>query len=162
MGKFAATGWMVAAFAIAVAVGEYYLFAQQKNAALAEQAAEYEAKMQKVQADAQAAVKKAQDDATAQLTVIQTELDFQRLPDLPLKTVFRQGGVLYVESELEDAFDCKVRLFRPSNSATLEVDFMIKARTFQDLGAIGNWVFARGDKVEFVKAGYKPRALVVP
>lgn len=162
MGKLAAVGWFLALLFGAAAVGQFYMYEQQKSAALAAQAADYEARMQKVQADAAAAVKKAEDDAAAQLTVLQTDLDFQKMPELPLKTVFRKGGVLYVENEGEDPFECKVRLSRPGTRESFEADFTIKARTFQDLGAIQSWVFARNDQVEFVKPGYKPRSLTVP
>jgi hypothetical protein len=162
MGKLAAVGWFLALLLGAAVAGQYAMYQQQKQDALAAQAAEYETKLQTVQAEAAAAVKKAQDEAAAQLQVMQTDLDFQKMPELPLKTAFRQGGVLYVENEGEDPFECKVRLFRPSNNQSVEVDFFIKARTFQDLGAIQNWVFAKYDKVEFVKPGFKPRSLTVP
>lgn len=161
-GKLAAAGWLLALAAIAVAVGAFYYFEDRKAAALAEQAAGYEARIQQLQAESALALKKVQDDATAAQQVLQTELDFQRMPELPLKTVFRPGQVLYVENESDEAFTCKVRLFRPSTSTTREIDWNIKARAFQDLAAMDTWMFARYDKIEFVKPGYKPRALEVP
>lgn len=161
-GKLAAAGWMLALAAIAVAVAEFYYFEDQKAGALAEQAAGYEARIQQLQAESALVLKKTQDDATAAQQVLQTELDFQKMPELPLKTVFRPGQVLYVENESDEMFACKVRLFRPSNSASREIDWNIKARTFQDLAAMDTWMFARYDKIEFVKPGYKPRTLEVP
>lgn len=161
-GKLAAAGWVLALAAIAVAVGEFYYFEDQKAGALAEQAAGYEARIQQLQAESALALKKVQDDATAAQQVLQTELDFQKMPELPLKTVFRPGQVLYVENESDEAFTCKVRLFRPSTSTSREIDWSIKARAFQDLAAMDTWMFARYDKVEFVKPGYKPRSLEVP
>lgn len=161
-GKLAAAGWLLALAAIAVAVAEFYYFEDQKAGALAEQAAGYEARIQQLQAEAALVLKKLQDDATAAQQVLQTELDFQKMPELPLKTVFRPGQVLYVENESDKMFACKVRLFRPSTSASREIDWNIKARTFQDLAAMDTWMFARYDKIEFVKSGYKPRSLEVP
>ena len=162
MGKVAAVGWVLALAAGAAAVGEYYYFDDLKQAALDEQAAGYEARLAQLQADSAAALKKVQDDAAAAQMVMQTELDFQKMPELPLETTFRNNQVLYVESRLDEVFDCKVRLYRPSTEASRELDFSIKARTYQDLAAIDTWLFERGDKVEFVKPGYKPRSLVVP
>jgi hypothetical protein len=160
--KFATMGWLLAVLATAAAVGEYRILRDQQAEALAQQAADYEAKLVQERTNAAAVVKKAQDDAAAQALVLQTELDYQKLPDLPLKTQFRAGQVLYVENELDDAFDCKVRVFRPSTEKSQEFDFSIKSRTFRDMGAIDTWLFARGDKVDFVKPGYKPRSLEVP
>lgn len=155
-------GWMLALVASAAAVGEYYWLVGQQEAALAQQAADYEARLLRQKIEAEAQLKKQQDDAAAALLVLQTELDFARLPELPIKTVFRPGQVLYVESDLQEPFACKVRLSRPGTSATAEVDFEIRPRSFRDLGALENWMFQRGDRVEFVKAGFKPRPLVVP
>jgi hypothetical protein len=162
MGKVAAAGWLLALVAGAAAVGEFYLFEQQKSAALAEQAAGYDAQIAQLKAAAAAQLQKIQDDTAASQLIMQTELDFQRMPELPLETTFRAGQVLYVESRLDEPFTCKVRLFRPSNNTSREVDFNMKARTYQDLAAIDTWLFAKGDKVEFVKSGFKPRSLVVP
>jgi hypothetical protein len=162
MGKLAAVGWLLAIFASLAAVGEFYWFPEQQKAALAAQATEYEAKLAQAKAEAAAAMKKAQDDATAAQLVLQTELDFQKLPEIPLKTQFRANQVLYVENELDETFNCKVRVFRPATSKTQEFDFEMKSRTFRDMGAIESWVFARGDKVEFAKSGYKPRSLEAP
>jgi hypothetical protein len=155
-------GWGLALVAIAAAVGEYLYYADHERKALAAQAAEYEAKMAAVQADAAAKVKLAQDTAAAEKVALQTELDFQRLPELPLKTMFRAGQVLYVENQTNEPFACKVRLARADSPTFKEMDFSMKAQTFQDLGAIGDWMFMRGDKVEFVKPGHKPRLLTVP
>lgn len=160
--KFAVAGWLLALAAGTAAYLQRQSFEDRQATALAEQAAGYEEKLQKLQADSAAALKKVQDDAAAAQVVLQTELDFQKLPELPLETTFRPGQVLYVESRLDEPFACKVRLFRPANAASRELDFTIKARTYQDLAALDNWLFARGDKIEFVKAGYKPRSLVVP
>lgn len=155
-------GWGLALVAIAAAVGEYLFFNGHEQKALAAQAAEYEARMAAVQADAAAKVKLAQDTAAAEKVSLQTELDFQKLPELPLKTLFRQGEVLYVENLLNEPFNCKVRLQRAGSPTSKEVDFSMKAQSFQDMGAISDWVFARGDKVEFVKSGFKPRQMTVP
>ena len=155
-------GWGLALLFGAAAVGVYVYFSGHEQQALAEQAAAYEAKMTAVQADAAAKVKLAQDTAAAEKLSLQTELDFQKLPELPLKTLFRAGEVLYVENQLNEPFNCTVRLSRAGSPTATEVPFALKAQTFQDLGAIGEWVFARGDKVEFVKSGFKPRTLTVP
>jgi hypothetical protein len=155
-------GWGLALVAIAAAVGEYLYYSDHEQKALAAQAAEYEAKMAAVQADAAAKVKLAQDTAAAEKLSLQTELDFQRLPELPLKTMFRTGQVLYVENLTNEPFSCKVRLARAGSPTFKEVDFSMKAQTFQDIAAIGDWMFARGDKIEFVKSGHKPRLLTVP
>jgi hypothetical protein len=155
-------GWGLALVAIAAAVGEYLYYSDHEQKALAAQAAEYETKMAAVQADAAAKVKLAQDTAAAEKLSLQTELDFQRLPELPLKTMFRTGQVLYVENLTNEPFSCKVRLARAGSPTSKEVDFSMKAQTFQDIAAIGDWMFARGDKIEFVKSGHKPRLLTVP
>lgn len=162
MKKVLLAGWVVALVAGAIAAAESYLFAAHEKSALAEQAQQYEAQLARLKEDSAAALKKVQDDATAQQQVLQADLDFQKMPELPLKTVFRGGGVLYVENESDEPFACKVRLFRPIGAVTREVDFSIKSRAFNDMGAIEDWVFAKGDKVDFVKPGYKPRSLVVP
>jgi hypothetical protein len=155
-------GWGLALVAIAAAVGEYLYYSDHEQKALAAQAADYDARMTAVQADAAAKVKLAQDTATAEKLSLQTELDFQKLPELPLKTMFRTGQVLYVENTLNEPFNCKVRLSRADSPTAKELDFALKAQTFQDLGAIGEWMFMRGDRIEFVKPGYKPRQLTVP
>ena len=155
-------GWGLALLFGAAAVGEYLYFSGHERQALAEQAADYEAKMAAVQADAAAKVKLAQDTAAAEKLSLQTELDFQKLPELPLKTMFRAGEVLYVENQLNEPFECTVRLARAGSPTSTETRFSMKAQSFQDLGAIGEWVFARGDKIEFVKSGFKPRTLTVP
>ena len=155
-------GWGLALVFGVAAVGEFLYYSGHEQKALAEQAAGYEAKMQIVQAQAAAQIKTTQDNATAEKVILQTELEFQKLPELPLKTMFRKGEVLYVENQLNEPFTCKVRLQRAGSATAQEKDFAIKAQTFQDVGAIGDWVFARGDKVEFVKSGYKPRSLTVP
>lgn len=162
MAKVAIAGWVVAAVAVAGAYWVHSSAAADRQAALAEQAAGYDAQIAQLKADAAAALKKAQDEATAQQQVLQTELDFQKMPEIPLETVFRANQVLYVESRLDEPFACKVRLFRPIGGVTREVDYTIKARTFQDLAALDTWMFAKGDTVEFVKPGFKPRKLVVP
>lgn len=155
-------GWGLALIAITAAVGEYLYYSGHEAKALAEQAASYDAQMLQVKTEAAAQVKAAQDNAAAEKMILETELEFQKLPELPLKTMFRAGEVLYVENLLNEPFTCKVRLQRAGSPTSKEVDFSMKAQTFQDVGAIGDWVFARGDKVEFVKSGYKPRALTVP
>jgi len=155
-------GWGLALVAIVAAVGEYLYYSGHEAKALAEQAATYETQMAQVKADAAAQVKLAQDTATAEKMSLETELEFQKLPELPLKTMFRAGQVLYVENLLNEPFTCKVRLARAGSPTSKELDFSIKAQTFQDVGAIGDWLFAKGDKIEFVKSGYKPRELTVP
>lgn len=162
MGTVAIAGWVLAAAAGGAAYWVYSSAAAEKQAALAEQAATYDAQIAQLKAESAALVKKLQDDAAAQQVVLQTELDFQKLPEIPLETTFRANQVLYVESRLDEAFSCKVRLFRPIGAVSREVDFTIKARTFQDLAALDTWMFAKGDKIEFVKPGFKPRALIVP
>ena len=160
--KAVIAGWAVAVLA---GVGAYYFYASaasDKQAALAGQAATYDAQIAQLKAEAAAALKKVQDDAAASQQVLQTELDFQKMPELPLETTFRANQVLYIESRLDEPFDCKVRLFRPIGQVSREIDYTIKARTFQDVAALDTWVFAKGDQIEFVKPGYKPRALVVP
>ena len=155
-------GWGLALVAIAAAVGEYLYYSDHEQKALAAQAADYDARMAAVQAEAAAKVKLAQDTAAADKLSLQTELDFQRLPELPLKTMFRAGQVLYVENLTNEPFSCKVRLARAGSPTFKEVDFSMKAQTFQDIAAIGEWMFQRGDKIEFVKSGHKPRLLTVP
>ena len=162
-------GW---AGALAAGAAAYYFHGnveQAKAAALAEQATAYDAQIAQInasvaqlKAEAAAALKKTQDDAAAAQMVLQTELEYQKLPEIPLETTFRANQVLYVESRLDEPFSCKVRLFRPIGGVTRELDYTIKARTFQDIAALDTWVFAKGDKIEFVKSGFKPRALVVP
>ena len=165
----AIAGWVLAVIAGVVAYGQYGMFAAQKQKALDQQAAGYEQKLQQMKAEmesakaaAEAKVKKTQDDALASQASMQAELDFQRLPELPIDAVFRSGPALYVENKAGDLFTCKVRLTRPSLAQTKELDFEIKPHAYQDLGAIGGWVFAKGDKVEFVKPGFKPRLLEAP
>jgi hypothetical protein len=155
-------GWGLALVAIAAAVGEYLYYSDHEAKALAAQAASYEEQMAKVKADAAAQVKLAQDTAAAEKLSLQTELDFQRMPELPIETLFRRGQVLYVENKLNEPFNCKVRLQRPGSPTTKELDFSMKAQTFQDMAAIGDWMIQRGDRIEFVKPGYKPRLLTVP
>lgn len=155
-------GWGLALVAIVAAVGEYLYYSGHEAKALAEQATAYETQMAQVKADAAAAVKLAQDTAAAEKLSLQTELDFQKLPELPIKTLFRRGQVLYIENTLNEPFNCKVRLQRAGSPTAKELDFSMKAQTFQDMGAIGEWMFQAGDKIEFVKSGYKPRALTVP
>lgn len=159
MGKI---GWGLALVAIVAAVGEFLYFSGHEQKALAEQAAAYDAQLAQVKADAAAQIKQTQDNAAADKISLETELAFQKLPELPLKTMFRAGQVLYVENQANEPFNCKVRLARAGSPTVKEVDFAMKAQTFQDLGAIGDWMFARGDTVEFVKSGYKPRTLTVP
>ena len=165
----AATGWLAAAGAGVVAYGEFATFASQKQAALDQQAAAYEQKLTQLKADAEAAktnaaaaLKKTQDEALANQASIQAELDFQRLPELPIDVAFRTGPALFVENKGGDDFKCQVRLTRPSLAQSRNFEFELKARAYKDLGAIGDWVFAKGDKVEFIKSGFKPRVLEAP
>lgn len=155
-------GWGLALVFGIAAVGEYLYYSGHEAKALAEQAATYDAQMEQVKADAAAQIKQTQDIAAAEKLSLQTELDFQRLPELPLKTQFRRGQVLYVENTLNEPFTCKVRLQRAGSLQSKEVDFSMKPQTFQDIAAIGDWLFASGDKIEFVKSGHKPRTLTVP
>jgi hypothetical protein len=160
LAKAAIAGWVVGAAAGGAAYFIYTSAEGDKQAALAEQAAGYDAQIAQLKADSAAVLKRIQDDATAASEIMKAELDFAKMPELPLETEFRANQVLYVENKLGDTFTCKVRLFRPIGGVTKEVDFSLKARTFQDLAAIGDWLFAKGDKVEFVKPGFKPRSLV--
>ena len=164
-----ALGWLLAM----AAGGAAYLLHQgadsRQQAALDAQAQAYQAQLADLraqlarqQAEAAAQVQRVQDDAAAAQQVLQTELDFQRLPELPLETTFRANQVLYIESRLDEPFSCKVRLARPGTAAAQEIDYSIKSRTYQDLAAMGDWMFHRGDTVEFVKPGFKPRRLTVP
>lgn len=162
MGKLAAVGWLLAIAIGGAAFAGYQWLLADKQTALDAQAAEFEVRLAQVKAESAGQLQKAQSDAIANEQVLKTELDFQRLPDMPLKFAFRPGQVLYVESEAADVFQCKVRLFRPNTSASVELDFSINSRAFKDLGAIETWVFARGDQVEFVKSGFKPWKGVVP
>ena len=162
MVKLAIVGWLLAAVGGAVAFGGYRWAVADKQAALTALSAEHEVQLQRSKVEAEGRLQKILADTTATRQVIQTELDFQRLPALPLKLVFRPCGVLYVESEAAELFACKVRLLRPSTSVRMEVDFSINARAFKDLGAIERWVFERGDQLEFVKTGFKPWKGVVP
>src|SRR5689334_23003437 len=100
-------GWGLALVAIAAAVGEYLYYSTHEQKALAEQAATYEAQMAQVKADAEAQIKNTKDAAAAEKLSLQTELDFQKLPELPIKTQFRRGQVLYVENTLNEPFACK-------------------------------------------------------
>jgi hypothetical protein len=155
-------GWGLALVAIAAAVGEYLYFTDHEARALAAQAASYEEQMAKVKSDAAAQIKAVQDTAAAEKVILTTELEFQKQPDLPLKAMFRRGQVLYIENTTNEPFTCKVRLARAGSPTSKELDFSMKAQTFQDLAAVGEWMFQPGDKVEFVKSGYKPLALTVP
>ena len=162
LGGLALVGWLAAAAAGGAA---YWLQGRaegQKQAALAEQAAGYDAQIAQLKAEAAAQLKKLQDDAAAQQLVLQTELDFAKLPEIPLETVFRGNQVLFISNHSKDEFVCKVRLFRPIGGVTREVDFRMKGGGYQDIAALDTWLFAKGDQIEFVKSGFKPRSLVVP
>lgn len=161
-GKLAAIGWLLA---VATAGAAYWVYGKaegDKQAALAEQAAGYDAQIAQLKADAAAELKKLQDHAAAQQLVLQTELDFAKLPDIPLETVFRGNQVLFVSNGSKDEFTCKVRLYRPIGGVTRELDFRLRGGAYQDLAALDTWIFAKGDRIEFVKSGFKPRSLVVP
>lgn len=162
MPKLAIAGWVLALLAGGAGYYVYAGAAADKQAALAEQAAAYDAQIAQLKADAAATLKKFQDEAAAQQVVLQTELDFQKMPEIPLETTFRANQVLFVSNSSKDAFTCKVRLFRPIGAVSREVDFSMKGGGYQDMAAIDTWLFAKGDKVEFVKPGFKPRSLVVP
>ena len=155
-------GWGLALVFGVAAVGEYLYYSGHEAKALAEQAATYDAQMAQVKSDAAAQIKQTQDTAAAEKLSLQTELDFQKLPELPIKTQFRRSQVLYIENTLNEPFNCKVRLQRVGAVTSTEIDFSMKGQTFQDIAAIGEWMFAKGDKIEFVKSGYKPRSLTVP
>jgi hypothetical protein len=154
--------WGLALVFGVAAVGEYLYYSTHEAKALAEQAATYDAQMAQVKADAAAQVKQAQDTAAAEKMSLETELAFQKMPEMPLKTMFRAGQVLYVENTLNEPFSCKVRLARAGATSMKDMDFSMKAQTFQDLGAIDDWMFQKGDKIEFVKPGFKPREMTVP
>lgn len=156
MGKLAAAGWIVALVIAGVSYAAYEWLLTERETALAAQSAEYEAKLGKLKAETDALIQGVKDEAAAKEQVIQTELDFEKLPDLPLKFAFRTNQVLYVESESAEVFFCKVYLTRPSTGATANVDFSINPGAFKDLAAIDRWVFERGDKIEFRKPGSKP------
>jgi hypothetical protein len=162
LGILAAVGWLAAL----AAAGAAYLIQDKaegaKQAALAEQAASYDAQIAQLKADAAAQLKKLQDETAAQQLVLQTELDFAKLPEIPLETVFRGNQVLFISNNSKDEFICKVRLFRPIGGVSREVDFRLKGGAYQDIAALDTWLFAKGDTLEFVKSGFKPRSLVVP
>lgn len=161
--KLALVGWFVAAGAGGAAYFVYTQAEGDKQAALAEQAGQYDTQIAQLKAESAAALKKVTDDATAAAAILQTELDFAKMPEIPLQTEFQMNKqVLFVQNNSKETFACKVRLFRPVGGVSKEVDFSIKAGAYQDMAAIGDWLFAKGDKVEFVKPGFKPRALVAP
>lgn len=156
MGKLAAVGWLVALAVAGISFAGYQWLLDERQQALQTQAAEYEAQLAKVKADAEATVAKVRDDALAQEQILKAELDFANLPALPLKFAFRANQVLYVENDSNELFTCKVRLTRPDTGATLEHDFSINPRAFKDLAAIDQWLFRRGDQIEFSKPAHKP------
>ena len=162
LGALAVVGWLAALGAGASAYWVQGKAEADKQAALAEQAAGYDAQIARLKAHAAAELKKLQDAAAAQELVLQTELDFAKLPEIPLETVFRGNQVLFVSNQSKDEFVCKVRLFRPIGGVTREVDFRMRGGGYQDLAAVEDWLFAKGDRIEFVKSGFKPRSLVVP
>lgn len=162
LGGLAALGWLAA---IAAGAAVYWVHGQaegRKQAALAEQAASHDAQIAQLRAEAAAQLKKLQDDTAAQQLVLQTELDFAKLPEIPLETVFRGNQVLFISNHSKDEFVCKVRLYRPIGGVSREIDFRMKGGGYQDIAALDTWLFAKGDKIEFVKSGFKPRSLVVP
>ena len=168
MPKVAAAGWGAAVLAGLAAFFFYKHADQMRTDALAEQSVAYEAKLKvaadevaKAQADAAAAIKRAQDEATGKLASMQADLDFAKMPEIPLETVPRANQVIYVNNNSDQLFECRIRVFRELGRVTKEWDYSIKGHTFQDLGAIGDWVFAKGDKVDFVKQGFKPRSIVM-
>ena len=155
-------GWVLFLLAAAVATGEYYWFTSHEASALAEQGAAYEAKLAAQKAAADAALQKVANDAAAAAQVLKTDLDFAKMPEIPLKTQFRPGQVLYVENEGDEIFTCKLKVTRELGNQVREFDFQIGKRAYKDMAAIEDWLFKPGDKLEFVKAGYKPRTLNVP
>ena len=157
-----ALGWVLFLLAAAVATGEYYYYSSHEAAALAAQAADYDARFSAQKAAADAALKKTADDAAAASQVMQADLDFAKMPEIPVKTQFRPGQVLYVENESDALFTCKLRVTRPVGNVTKEFDFTLGKRAFKDMAAVEDWLFKTGDKLEFVKAGHKPRVLTVP
>ena len=168
MTKVAAVGWGVALLAAGAGYFVYKNADQMKANALAAQATEYDAKLaakdaeiKKAQDDAAAAIKRAQDEATGKMVSMQAELDFAKMPEIPIETVARANQVLYVNNETNDTFTCKLKLYREYGNVTKEVDFVLKAKAFQDMGSIGDWVFAKGDKLDFIKPGFKPRTIVM-
>lgn len=155
MGKLAAAGWILALAIAGVSYAAYEWLLTERETALAAQATEYEARLAKLKSETDALVQTTKDEAVAKEQVIQAELDFEKLPDLPLKFAFRTNQVLYVESESPEVFYCKVYLTRPSTGATVVLDFSINPHAFKDLAAMERWVFERGDKIEFRKPGSK-------
>ena len=100
MGKLAAVGWLLAIAIGGAAFGGYQWLLADKQAALDAQAAEFEVRLAQVKVESATQLQKAQSDAIANEQVLKTELDFQRLPDMPLKFAFRPGQVLYVDGGL--------------------------------------------------------------
>jgi hypothetical protein len=173
MSKATQFAWGIAIIMAGVAVGGYFLLGLLHERALHRQAAGYQQQLQQVRleleqakAEAAAQLRRTKDEAAAAQQSLQTELDYERQPELPLKTILRppeRTGVriLYVENESREEFKCAVRLSRPDTDAVLETDFSIAPRAFKDLAAIDKWVFAPGDRIEFRKPGFKPRRLEV-
>lgn len=156
MGKLAAVGWVLALAIAGVSWAGYQWLLTERQAALEAQAAAHEQELAKLKAESDALVQGLRDAAAAQQMVLQAELDFQKLPALPLKFAFRANQVLYVESEANEVFECTVRLTRPDTGAAVVLPFSIAPRAFRDLAAMDQWLFQRGDQIEFVKPGHKP------
>lgn len=168
MGSIAAVGWVLAMLAGAAAYFEFKMVDGKVQAALAEQRAVHEQEIAALKADAALKIaegenklKKANDEAAANSASMQAELDYAKMPEVPLKTLARSGQVLYVENESDSDFACKVKMFRPIGGVTKEFDFSLAKRAFKDMAAIDDWLFQKGDKIEFVKPGYKPRSVTV-
>lgn len=167
--KLTALGWVLALLGGAAAYLEFKTVDRTVADALAQQAAGYEQQIAAIKGEGEAKVRegearlrKATDDAAATQQSIQVELDYAKMPDLPLKTSFRPGQVLYVENESDVVFTGKVKMFRPVGAVTKEFDFTLKNRAFKDVAAVEDWVFQKGDTITFTKPGFKPRELVVP
>jgi len=164
MNKFA---WSVAGILALVIVAEYFLLQAQQRMVVAgyeQKVQELQQQMAKLQADAEARLKKAGDDAAAAQQALQTELDYAKLPQMPLKVVYRPAGPgrglsLYIENESLEFLSCDVRLERPGKNLQSVQPYTLGGRQFQEIGAIGTWLLEAGDKVEFTKVGYQSRRL---
>lgn len=159
--------WSVAGALALGIVLEYFLLDAQRRAVVAgyeQKIQELQQQMAQQQAEAEARLKKASDDAAAAEQALQAELDYAKLPLLPLKVIYRPAGSgrglsLYVENESLEPLACDVRLERPGKDLQAVQPYALGGRQFQEVGAIGTWLLEAGDKVEFTKPGYQSRRL---
>ncbi|HUS24978.1 MAG TPA: hypothetical protein VM369_08510 [Candidatus Binatia bacterium] len=173
-----ALGWVVAALAIAGAWAQQRWLSRSHVEAIERQRSDYEQKL-KAQSDAaelklaaaiasrDAAHASALQSAQAGQQVLRAELDFAKLPDLPLKIAVAPPALSAVrtvslQNETADEVALRVSVQRPATGATQSMDLTVKAHGFRDLAMLGTWELARGDRVEFSKPGYKPRRVEIP